>query len=262
MTGDPKRLLGGYATDTLTEDERRELLRAAMDDQELFDALLEEEGIRELLESPGARQEVLAALEKPTGWQRVRGWFVRPATFADLVAVAATLVVAFAGYQVFLPGSPDGGRRAASRPTAAPVSPATLAHLLALPQRQAVPASVELEVDSAEAALGVRPGEVLALRVSLRAPARVLLIAEGPDGSPVQVYPAAGEPPALVEVPPAGGPAVRRVTLVAPDAPGEQRVRLVVAPMDLNLAAASPADVDRTASLLTLTDLTYEVITP
>ena len=41
MTGDPKRLLGGYATDTLTEDERRELLRAAMADQKPDERLLE-----------------------------------------------------------------------------------------------------------------------------------------------------------------------------------------------------------------------------
>ncbi len=46
MTGDPKRLLGGYATDSLTDAERRELLRAALDDQALFDTLVEEEGVR------------------------------------------------------------------------------------------------------------------------------------------------------------------------------------------------------------------------
>jgi hypothetical protein len=39
-------------------------------------------------------------------------------------------------------------------------------------------------------------------------------------------------------------------------------VRLVVAPVDVDLGAASPADVDDLASQLTLVDLTYEVILP
>ena len=37
MTNDPKHLLPGYATDSLGEEERGELLRAALDDQALFD---------------------------------------------------------------------------------------------------------------------------------------------------------------------------------------------------------------------------------
>ncbi len=65
MTSDPRRLLGGWATDTLTEAERRELLRAALDDQALFDDLLQEEGLRGLLEDPAARHEILTALERP-----------------------------------------------------------------------------------------------------------------------------------------------------------------------------------------------------
>ncbi len=39
-------------------------------------------------------------------------------------------------------------------------------------------------------------------------------------------------------------------------------MRLVVAPVDLDLSAASPADVDRAAPRLTLVDLNYEVIHP
>ncbi len=65
MTGDPKQRLGGYATDSLTDAERQDLLRAALDDQALFDTLVEEEGLRELLADPEARQHVLAQLEQP-----------------------------------------------------------------------------------------------------------------------------------------------------------------------------------------------------
>ncbi len=262
MTRDPKRLLGGYATDTLTEDERRELLRAALDDQGLFDAILEEEGLRELLESPGARNEVLAALERPTAWEQVRGWFGRPATFGHLAAAVAVLVVAVVGSQVVFRGAPEGGRRAASRLVAAAVSPTTRAALLALPERREGPAELELEAHGDEAPLQLRAGQELSLRVSVRAPARVLLIAGRPDGSSAQVFPASGDPPALVERSPAGGPEVWRVSLLAAPEPGARRVRLVVAPVDVDLGAASPADVEGLAPRLTLVDLTYEVILP
>jgi hypothetical protein len=259
---DPKRLLGGYATDTLTEHERRELLAAALEDQELFDTLLEEEGLRELLESPEARQEVLAALERPTRWERVRDWFARPATFADLATVATVLVVALAVPVVWSPDVAGPGRPAASRPAAASVSPATLAHLLALPPHEALPAELEVEGRRAEGPLEVQPGGPLVLRVSLRTPARVLLIAERPDGAAAQVFPVAGTPPATVRLSETGGPAIRRVTLAAPRVPCPYRLRLVVSPVDFDLGAASTNDIDRAAAGFTLVDLTYEVPTP
>jgi len=98
MTRETKHLTAGYATDSLGEEERREMLRAALDDQALFDTLVEEQGLRELLQDPAARQEVLAALEEPTGWERVRAWFERPATLLDLGAVATLVLMALAGY--------------------------------------------------------------------------------------------------------------------------------------------------------------------
>lgn len=60
-----ERLLGGYATGTLTEAERAELFAAALHHQALFDALADEEALRELLADPAARAQVLAALAAP-----------------------------------------------------------------------------------------------------------------------------------------------------------------------------------------------------
>jgi hypothetical protein len=60
---DIRKLLGGYATGTLTAVERQALFEAALDDQELFDALAKEEPLRELLEDPAARARLLAALD-------------------------------------------------------------------------------------------------------------------------------------------------------------------------------------------------------
>ena len=133
MTGDPKQRLGGYATDSLTDAERQELLRAALDDQALFDTLVEEEGLRELLADPEARQHVLAQLERPDGWERFRAWLRRPATVADLLTVAAALVVALVAQQVYQATRPARELPAATRPAPRPLSQAHLDRLAALP---------------------------------------------------------------------------------------------------------------------------------
>ena len=62
---DPSHLLSGHATDTLSSSERRHLYRAALDDQEIFDQLVEEESWRQIFSSPGVRQELLEALTEP-----------------------------------------------------------------------------------------------------------------------------------------------------------------------------------------------------
>ena len=58
---DIRKLLGGYATGTRTAEERQALFEAALDDQELFDALAKEQPLRDLLEDPAARAHLLAA---------------------------------------------------------------------------------------------------------------------------------------------------------------------------------------------------------
>jgi len=59
-----RKLLGGYATGTLTDEERNLLFSAALQDQELFDALADEEGLRELLAEPATRQTLLEQLQR------------------------------------------------------------------------------------------------------------------------------------------------------------------------------------------------------
>lgn len=60
-----EKWLGGYATGTLTETERKQLFAAALKDQRLFDALMDEEGLRALLADPAMRAQVLDALAGP-----------------------------------------------------------------------------------------------------------------------------------------------------------------------------------------------------
>lgn len=81
-----EKLLGGYATGTLTEAERRALFAAALEDQSLFDALADEEVLRELLADPSARAKLLAGLEPP----KVRPFWRRPGA----LTLAASLVAA------------------------------------------------------------------------------------------------------------------------------------------------------------------------
>lgn len=88
---DARKLLGGYATGTLTASEEQALFAAALDDQELFDALAREQALREVLTDPTARGRLLAAIDEPRrSWWR--SW--RPAAAGlALAGVAAVAVV-------------------------------------------------------------------------------------------------------------------------------------------------------------------------
>ncbi len=84
-----EKLLGGYAVGTLTEAERKTLMEAAMDNQELFDALAEEEALRDLIADPHCRGRLLDLL-KP---ERKRFWLARPVGWMTLAGSVAGLVV-------------------------------------------------------------------------------------------------------------------------------------------------------------------------
>jgi hypothetical protein len=89
-----RKLVGGYATGTLTPEERRALLEAALADQDLFDELAREQPLKDLLEDPAARRQLLDAVcEKPV----LMAWWKRPATWALAggLATAAVLVTVF-----------------------------------------------------------------------------------------------------------------------------------------------------------------------
>ncbi len=78
-TTNPSHLLSGHATDTLSPAERNQLYRAALDDQKIFDQLVEEESWRQIFSSPGVRQELMEALAvAPDGrvgiFEGLRGW--------------------------------------------------------------------------------------------------------------------------------------------------------------------------------------------
>jgi hypothetical protein len=91
-----QKLLGGYATDTLSESERRALFEAALEDQELFDTLAKEQALRDVLREPAARRQLLEALgpaREPFGTRAWR-WLRQPVGLAAAGSVAAMLIVA------------------------------------------------------------------------------------------------------------------------------------------------------------------------
>ena len=89
--GDIRKLLGGYATGSLTPEEQAALFAAALEDQDLFDTLAREQALKDHLADPVARAELLAALDPPrlSFWQ----WLRRPAVAGLVTAGFATLAL-------------------------------------------------------------------------------------------------------------------------------------------------------------------------
>jgi type IV secretory pathway VirB10-like protein len=116
-----RKLLGGYATGSLTEAERRVLFEAALEDQELFDELAGEQALKEVLDEPGARQRLLRSLEEKPALEtpRRRAWLWVVAT-----AAAASVVVAVVVFQRTPPPPQEIAQVMKSpEPSAAPLPP-------------------------------------------------------------------------------------------------------------------------------------------
>ena len=92
-----ERLLGGYATNTLSEAERKALFNAALDDPELFAALQEEEPLRDLLADAESRTQIERALRQPPAAEAKPRWYALPWAWglAGTVAAACALVFVF-----------------------------------------------------------------------------------------------------------------------------------------------------------------------
>jgi len=102
-----EQILGGYATDTLTEEEKRQLFEAALHDQTLFDALADEEALKALLADPETRQQILASLQtsgEPQGGAPSSpsglSWFRQPSSLAWAGSIAAMGLALIFGWQM------------------------------------------------------------------------------------------------------------------------------------------------------------------
>jgi hypothetical protein len=90
MSTSPDDVIGGYAHGTLTPDERRTLFERVLHDDEMFETLVAEEPLRELLDDQAFRQSLrreLAAEAKSSAWLSWLSW--RVITSVGLGAAAA-----------------------------------------------------------------------------------------------------------------------------------------------------------------------------
>jgi hypothetical protein len=87
------KLLGGYATNTLTEAERKALFDASLDDQELFNALQDEQALKDLLADPVSRAQVQRALEEPIRAKPQPAWWTRWWAWSGAVSAVAAAVL-------------------------------------------------------------------------------------------------------------------------------------------------------------------------
>ncbi len=102
-----EQIIGGYATDTLTEEEKRQLFEAALHDQTLFDALADEEALKALLADPNALQRILASLQASGNPQKTVpsrrsgvGWFRQPSSLVWAGSIAAAGLALIFGWQI------------------------------------------------------------------------------------------------------------------------------------------------------------------
>ncbi len=193
---DVEKLLGAFATDTLTAEERRALFEAALRDQALFDALADEQALKELLNDPVSRRRILAALERSpapatTSWAaRFMEWFRRPANVAvagGLAAAAVAIVVGTRLYEETLRTSiPPMAAEDAMPPAQAPAPASTEQHARQEP-RKPVPKS--------EPAAPAAPARAIAPRAEQKAT---------PESE--QPPPQAGRLPPKADLPPPAAP--------------------------------------------------------
>lgn len=103
---DLEKLLGGFAADTLTPEEKQALYATALQDQQLFNALADEQTLKELLSDPDVRRRLLASLEQKSAsgagdslsWL---DWFRRPAGLAFAGGLSAAALAVVLGVRIY-----------------------------------------------------------------------------------------------------------------------------------------------------------------
>ena len=103
---DLEKLLGGFAADTLTPEEKQTLYTAALQDQQLFNELADEQALKELLSDPDVRRRLLASLKQKSasgfdGSLSWLDWFRRPAGIAFAGGLAAAALAVVLGVKIY-----------------------------------------------------------------------------------------------------------------------------------------------------------------
>jgi hypothetical protein len=186
-------LIGRHATGSLSAEEQKRLFAAALDDQELFDQLVHEQDVKQMLDEPGVRDRMIRALEPPP--KRKTAWIFGMAATAALSAVLMVFLLRPTPKppQVALEKAPAA---TAATPTEAPpaeTKPAEPAPRDAAPPepRKAEPQPVRRE---AKAKAAAAKQEVPAGQPSVDSPVSPAKDAEKKETDQVQVAAAAPPP--------------------------------------------------------------------
>ena len=128
---DIEKLLGGFAADMLTAEEKQQLYSAALQDQELFNVLANEQTLKELLADPAVRRRLVQALQKSSSTAPSSSWldwFRRPAGLAWAGGLAAAFFAMILGTRIYQDSVKEAGRSVATEeatPAAAPAPSVT-----------------------------------------------------------------------------------------------------------------------------------------
>jgi hypothetical protein len=148
---DLEKLLGGFASNTLAAEERTRLYQAALQDQQLFNALADEQALKELLADPAVRRRLVQALQQP-GISGAGGslswwtWFRRPAGLAYAGGLAAALFAIAFGMRIYQ----ESLDRAAQSVLTGESTPAAPSIQQAQPSMQSPPSAAEPELKAGQ----------------------------------------------------------------------------------------------------------------
>jgi len=148
---DLEKLLGGFAADTLTPEEKQTLYTAALQDQQLFNALADEQALKELLSDPDVRRRLVASLKQKSasgadGSLSWLDWFRRPAGLAIAGGLAAAALAVVLGVRIYQ----DSLRQAAQSVATEDAKPASPPAPIPPASRPATPQTVEPQAKAKE----------------------------------------------------------------------------------------------------------------
>lgn len=173
-----------YILGNLTREEAEELQRRALDDQALFDEILDASEEREMLQNPAVRARLLRRLEageSPVGWERFRQWFAMP-TARYFAAAAMALTLAIALYLGLRPGG-FGGQT--FEPLGIVTTSVTNAgEFFKLPLHDKRAATIALEASAV-----FHPGDIVRATVRLKRAGALFILRRRPDGQAQLVFP-------------------------------------------------------------------------
>lgn len=222
-------LIGRYATGSLTAEEQKRLYDAALDDQDLFDQLAQEEQVKQLLDEPGGRDRLIHALQPP---RRKTGWIFGAAATAALTVVIGVFLMRPpapkpAQVAVARPPSPvavENAPQKAEAPARATAAPKPLAGSTTAAQPSGAPEAIKQKVAAEEPARDSRK-DVSAEAVAAEKKADESRVLDRKEADQVAAAPVAPPPPPSAAPQAAGASAGQYRAQNAPGGPRQENAQ-------------------------------------